>query len=133
MPEVRRSAQGTTRRRWLGAAGVASLAPHVAPAARAQAQAPVARIDLPDNTQTLPVWSEPGGGGVVTRLPQDVQVTVTGQRAGTDGMTWAAVRLWNAVDGYVPAGAIAYSPAPPKPASVGPAPAPWKPDVPAPQ
>jgi hypothetical protein len=114
----------------LGAAGIASLAPHVAPATRAQAQSPVARIDLPENDQTLPVWSEPGGGSVVTRLPQDVHVTVTGQRTGFDGGQWAAIRLWNAVDGYVPAGQIAYSPSPLKPVSVGPTPAPFKPEVP---
>ena len=46
-----------------------------------------------------------------------------------DGTAWSALRLWNAVDGWVPSAQLAYSPAPLKPVGT-PAVQPWRPPVP---
>jgi hypothetical protein len=122
------------RRRFLlrGGALAASAAAGAGPAAPAGAQLGVARADMPSNSVSLEVLSEPGGGEVVTRLPQDAQVRVMGERPAPDGTPWSAVRLWGAVDGWVPSGQLAYSPAPPKPVGA-PAAQPWQPPVPPPQ
>src|SRR6266542_3157770 len=104
-----------TRRRLMAAVGGAAGAMRALGAGTASAQVTlpaIGRLDLGDNDTSLPVLTEPGGSFHVTRLPQDVHVRVMGQRTGPDGTPWAAVRLWNAVDGYVPAEALAYTPAP---------------------
>ncbi len=94
--------------------------------ARARAQPPqVGRVSLARNQDTATVYAAPAGGDVVTSLAQDAQVRVTGEERGPDGEIWYAVRLWNAVDGYVRRGALAFTPAPPKPP--GAAAAPWRP------
>ena len=124
----------TRRRRMLRIAGTAAAGLGTIAGQRfATAQVAIARADLPTNGQSLEVLSEPGGGEVVTRLPQDAQVRVTGQRVAPDGTPWSALRLWNAVEGWVPSAQLAYTPAPLKPPATGPAPPPWRPEVPPPQ
>ena len=110
-------------------AGAAGLAGTEGVAAQVTLPA-IGRLDLADNEQSIRVLTEPGGSFHVASLPQDVHVRVVGERPGPDGAPWAALRLWNAVDGYVPAGALAYSPAPLKPVTSGATPPPWRPDVP---
>src|SRR5687767_3173254 len=127
------------RRRVLGTAGaLAGGAGVLSTAASATAQAGFARVELPTSGDSLDVMSEaggpfgPGGSELVTRLPQDTQVRPTSVIAssGADGINWASLRLWNAVDGWVPWQQLALTPAPPKPPVIGTPPPPWRPPVP---
>jgi len=123
---------GASRRKLLAASGAGAL---IAAGVRGtyaarNAQAPgVARADLPRASDKLPVRAAPAGEETITRLPQDAHVRVTGEVTGPDGGRWYAIRLWNALDGYVPSEALSFSPAPLKPANTGGA-APWEPEVP---
>jgi hypothetical protein len=89
----------------------------------------VGRADLARSEDQLDVLSEPGGGSVVTRLPQDTHIRVMGERAMSSGRIHLAIRLWNAVDGFVPKELVAFDPSPGKPPSSGAA-TPWKPATP---
>ncbi|MDQ3703412.1 MAG: hypothetical protein M3442_21210, partial [Chloroflexota bacterium] len=101
-------------------------------AARARATPPsTARGDRGASADRIAVHVTPGGTQLVTRLPQDAQVRVAGEQRGADGEVWYAVRLWNAIDGFVSRDALAFTPAPLKSAGAGAAP--WKPAQPPPQ
>jgi hypothetical protein len=99
-------------------------------AARDRAQPPrLARADLARAGDMLDISLSPDGGDLVTRLPQDAQVRVAGEVSGSRGEIWYAVRLWNALDGFVPVKGLAFTPPPPKSASAGGA-TPWQPPQP---
>ena|GEM_PF-1273579 len=96
---------------------------------RARAQPPLlARVDLAQDTGLLDVHAAPGSAALVTRLPQDAQVRITGEQPGPGGRVWFTLRLWNAVDGFVPAQSLAFTPAPLK--APGVSSVPWRPPKP---
>lgn len=96
---------------------------------RARAQPPqLARVDLPPDAGSLDVRAAPESDALVTRLPQDAQVRIVGERPGPGGTMWFALRLWNAVDGFVPAQSLAFTPAPLK--APGASSVPWRPPKP---
>ncbi|MGH2370757.1 MAG: SH3 domain-containing protein, partial [Chloroflexota bacterium] len=98
-------------------------------AARTRAQPPhLGRVDVRSSQVRLAVHRAPGSAEVVTRLPRDAQVQVTGEHVGPDGDSWYAVRLWNTLDGFVERRGLAFTPAPLK--APGAAGAPWKPEPP---
>src|SRR5436190_13210843 len=96
---------------------------------RTRAQPPrLARADVSRITDELDVFASPGAAERATRLPADAQVRVTGELTGAGGEGWYAIRLWNAVDGFVRRDGLAFTPAPDK--RPGPDVAPWKPPQP---
>lgn len=88
-----------------------------------------ARAETPSRRERAEVRAGPNSAAEqITRLPQDAQVTVTGEARAPDGGIWYAVRLWNTLDGWLPLERISFDPAPPP--STRPPSAPWKPPPP---
>jgi hypothetical protein len=119
------------RRLALGtAAALLPLAGRAFPATQVRADdrslpAGIGRVEVAGAADRVGVYPTPGDGRPITRLPRDAQLQLTGEARGPDGQAWYAVRLWNALEGFVPQDALAFTTAPYKaPGSVAP---PWKP------
>jgi hypothetical protein len=104
------------------AAGLAPLRERAAPPRLARANPPRGQADVP-------VYAGAGDAAPVTRLPLDAQVRVTGEVRQDNGAAWYAVRLWNALDGFVAADTVAFTAAPGRSESGGGG-APWRPPQP---